>query len=74
METAAICLASATMYTLASVVRFKTIADNYGSLEEVQSALRVAGLESSNLILGSLRVHCLSTRQGHHVVQPGLRV
>jgi E3 ubiquitin-protein ligase RGLG len=32
--------------------KFKAIADNYQSLGEVQQALRDAGLESSNLILG----------------------
>jgi hypothetical protein len=32
--------------------RFHTIADNYHSIEEVQQALRAAGLESSNLVIG----------------------
>ncbi|XP_057464602.1 E3 ubiquitin-protein ligase RGLG2-like [Actinidia eriantha] len=32
--------------------RFKRIADDYNSLEEVTAALRLAGLESSNLIVG----------------------
>jgi E3 ubiquitin-protein ligase RGLG len=32
--------------------RFHTIGDNYRSIEEVQQALRQAGLESSNLIIG----------------------
>ena len=31
---------------------FYTIQDNYKTLDEVQEALRKAGLESSNLILG----------------------
>jgi E3 ubiquitin-protein ligase RGLG len=32
--------------------RFETIRDNYKSIQEVQQALREAGLESSNLIVG----------------------
>jgi len=33
-------------------LRFRTFQDKYHTLEEVQSALRIAGLESSNLIIG----------------------
>jgi len=32
--------------------RYSVIGDNYATLEQVQSALKLAGLESSNLIVG----------------------
>ncbi len=44
--------ARAQSYTTKARYQFETIRDNYKSIQEVQQALREAGLESSNLIVG----------------------